>query len=220
MFLRRNERKFGAGILCGVLQSHLGNLRRHGCGVATVDLCDHLYRLLQSGRAFLQGHEKLLLALLVREQLLVVADAHAHQALAQLITVGAWIYKNEKEKEGLEFEIIQDRRCYRRMNRREVLYLHERTGGICGILNHVVDVLHGLRLGFNLHMSALVDVEVFLQLESLAAVGVVADPLLFLGMGLLVSFQRTLLHKFLGAKVALERSLAGVRTCVTGEGPP
>jgi len=76
-----------------------------------------------------------------------------------------------------------------RMNRKSVLYLHESTGGIRGVLYHVVDVLHGLGLGFDLHMGALVDVEVFLQLETLATVGVVADPLLFLGMSLLVSLQ-------------------------------
>jgi len=90
--LRGNQRQLGAGILRGVLQSHLGDLWRYGRGVASVDLCDDLYRLLQSGGAFLQGHKQLLLALLVGEQLLVVADTHAHETLAQLITVGAERY--------------------------------------------------------------------------------------------------------------------------------
>lgn len=77
----------GAAVLGGVLHGHLHDLSGHGRGVASGHLGDDLHGLLQSRRALLQGHQELLLALLVREQLLVVAHTHAHQALAELITV-------------------------------------------------------------------------------------------------------------------------------------
>ena len=64
-------------------------------------------------------------------------------------------------------------------------------------------------------MGAFVYIEVFLQFKSFPAVIVIANPLLLLRMGLLVSFQRTLLHKFFTTNGALKRFLPSVGPNVT-----
>lgn len=97
--------------------------------------------------------------------------------------------------------------------------IHQSTGSIGGILDNIVDVLNGLRLSFNLDVSSLVDIQILLQFESLATVGVVANPLLILGVSLLVALQGALLDEFFTANIALERAFTSVRTNMAGQGP-
>ncbi len=68
----------------GELERSLGDVAGHGAGAAV--LLNEAHRSLQSGGALLQSLQKLLLSLLMREQLLVVADTHADKSLTQLIT--------------------------------------------------------------------------------------------------------------------------------------
>ena len=66
-------------------------------------------------------------------------------------------------------------------------------------------------------MGAAVHVQVFLELKLFAAFGVLADPLLVVGVGLLVALQRALLHKLFSTVATLERALTRVRANVASE---
>lgn len=99
-------------------------------------------------------------------------------------------------------------------------YVHQSTGSIGGILDNIVYVFDRLRFSFNLDVSSLVDIQIFLQFESLATVGVVANPLLILGVSLLVTLQGAFLDEFFAANIALERAFTSVCTNVAGQRPP
>lgn len=139
------------------LEARLAHFRRNSLG--TQRGLDDLDRALQGHGALLQGSQQLLLALLVGEELLVMTHTHAHQTLSQLITAKG----SAKRQQALG-----------------AVGLHESAGSIRGVLHDIIHILHRLGLCLHLDVSPLVHIEVFLELEALPAVGVVADPLLVL----------------------------------------
>lgn len=170
-----------AAVLRGVLERHLGDVCRHRGAVAAAHLGDHRDGLLQGEGTLLQRQQQLLLTLLVGEELLVVADAHADQALAQLIT-------GNRNSEWTEIIIkcspskSNDNKYKLRKHRAKlsIHHLHQSARSVGGILHDIVDVLHWLRLCFNLNVCALVHIQVFLQFKSLPTIRMVTNPLLLL----------------------------------------
>jgi hypothetical protein len=106
------------------------------------------------------------------------------------------------------------------VDRTEKCNVHQSTGSIGGILDNVVDVFDRLRFSFNLDVSSLVDIQIFLQFESLATVGVVANPLFILGVSLLVTLQGAFLDEFFATNIALERAFTSVCANMAGQRPP